>query len=76
MQVLEYKAVVEYDEDAKRYVGYVPALPGVHTEAASLDELRRNLEEVVTLVLDVMAEHGEGTGHDSVVGLERVVVRR
>ena len=76
MKALEYKAVIEYDAEAKRYVGYVPALRGAHTEAETLEELRANLEEVVALVLDAMDEHGDQACEDTVVGLEKVAVRR
>jgi predicted RNase H-like HicB family nuclease len=76
MQILEYTAVIEFDTGAQRYVGHVPAVRGAVTEAATLEELRVNLEEVVQLMLDVMEEQGDLPGEDSVVGLEKLAIRR
>ncbi|MEX0697015.1 MAG: type II toxin-antitoxin system HicB family antitoxin [Dongiaceae bacterium] len=45
-------AYIEYDPETKLYVGIVPGLPGAHTQAATLDELRENLKEVTELVLE------------------------
>jgi predicted RNase H-like HicB family nuclease len=47
-----YTAVVERDPDTGLYVGYVPSFPGAHSQAATLDELNRNLTEVIALLLD------------------------
>ena len=46
-----FTAYVEFDPDTKLHVGIVPGLPGAHTQAPSLDELRDNLKEVVELCL-------------------------
>ena len=32
------------------WVGHVPGLAGAHSQAASLDELRENLREVIALI--------------------------
>ena len=45
-------AYIEYDPETKLYVGIVPGIPGAHTQAATLDELRENLKEVTELVLE------------------------
>jgi predicted RNase H-like HicB family nuclease len=42
-------AYIEFDEETGLYVGVVPGVPGAHTQAASLDELRLNLREVLEL---------------------------
>ena len=46
-----YTAVVERDAITGFYVGYVPGLPGAHSQGETLDELHTNLEEVLGLVL-------------------------
>ena len=46
-----FTAYVEFDPDTKLYVGIVPGLPGAHTQAPSVDELRDNLKEVLELCL-------------------------
>lgn len=45
-------AYIELDEDTGLYVGTVPGIPGARTQAASLDELRANLQEVLELCLE------------------------
>ncbi len=47
-----FTAVVEKCPDTGLYVGYVPGFSGAHTQGASLDELKRNLEEVVGMLLE------------------------
>ncbi len=45
-------AFIEYDDNTNLYVGLIPGLTGVHTQAASLDELNRNLKEVIDLCIE------------------------
>jgi len=47
-----FSAYIEYDPETQLYVGTVPGVPGAHTQAASLDELRQNLKEVLELCLE------------------------
>ncbi len=47
-----YTAVVERDPATGLYVGHVPGFPGAHSQGATLDELRTNLEEVVAMLLE------------------------
>ena len=46
-----FVAYVEHDPEAKLYVGFVPGIPGAHTQAETLDELQANLKEVLSLCL-------------------------
>jgi predicted RNase H-like HicB family nuclease len=46
-----FTAVVEKCPETGLFVGYVPGFPGAHTQAESLDELNRNLQEVIGLLL-------------------------
>lgn len=46
-----YTAIIEKCNDTGMFVGYIPGLPGAHTQAESLDELQRNLREVIELAL-------------------------
>ncbi len=65
-------AYVEWDPETKLYVGVVPSIPGAHTQAVSLDELRDNLKEVVTLCVE---EHEGPLGDLPVfVGLQQIEV--
>ena len=66
----EFMAVVERDPVTGLYVGYVPGFPGAHTQAESLDELNRNLREVIEMLL----EDGEPKLEGEFVGTQRVSV--
>ena len=65
-----YTAVVERCPDTGLYVGYVPGFPGAHSQGQTLDELNRNLREVVEMLL----EDGEPTLESEFVGIQNVVV--
>jgi len=47
-----FTAVVEKCSDTGLYVGYVPGFPGAHTQGETLDELNRNLKEVIEMILE------------------------
>jgi predicted RNase H-like HicB family nuclease len=67
-----FTAYIEFDEETQLYVGVVPGVPGAHTQAASLDELRANLTEVLELCLE---EEGELRERSSkFVGVQQIEV--
>ncbi len=45
---------IEKDPETGLYVAIVPGIPGAHTQAETLDELQKNLKEVVELCLGEM----------------------
>jgi predicted RNase H-like HicB family nuclease len=47
-----YTAVVERDGETGIYVGYIPGWPGAHSQGDTIDELLKNLEEVVAMLLE------------------------
>ena len=47
-----YTAVVERCADTGLFVGYVPGFAGAHSQGESLDELNRNLQEVIEMLLE------------------------
>ncbi len=47
-----FTAVIERCPDTGLYVGYVPGFPGAHSQAETLDELHRNLQEVIEMLLE------------------------
>ncbi|MBC7358624.1 MAG: type II toxin-antitoxin system HicB family antitoxin [Desulfacinum sp.] len=65
-----FSAVIEKCPDTGLYVGYVPGFPGAHTQAESLDELQRNLREVIEMLL----EDGEPAFETEFVGTQVVVI--
>jgi len=48
-------AYIERDPETGLYVAIIPGIPGAHTQAETLDELQKNLEEVVELCLEEMS---------------------
>jgi predicted RNase H-like HicB family nuclease len=47
-----FTAYVEWDPETRLYVGIVPGIAGAHTQGETLDELQRNLKEVLELCLE------------------------
>lgn len=47
-----FTAVIEKCHDTRLYVGYVPGLSGAHSQGQSLDELNKNLKEVIEMLLE------------------------
>jgi predicted RNase H-like HicB family nuclease len=47
-----YEVLIERDADTGLLVGYVPGWPGAPTQGADVDEVQRNLREVVEMLLD------------------------
>jgi len=66
----EYMAVVERDPETALYVGYVPGFPGAHSQGATLDELNRNLKEVIEMLIEDGEPHLEG----EFIGTQRIAV--
>ena len=51
----EFSVVIERDEEGY-YVASVPAIPGCHTQARSLDDLIDRIRECIALCLEVVEE--------------------
>jgi len=51
MKIYNFTAQIEKDSETGLYYGFIPNLPGAHTQAKSLDELNKNLKEVAELCL-------------------------
>ncbi len=62
--------VVERDPDTGAYVGYVPGWPGAHSQGTDLNEVERNLQEVIEMLL----EDGEPALESEFVGVRRIQV--
>ncbi|MBW1759829.1 MAG: type II toxin-antitoxin system HicB family antitoxin [Deltaproteobacteria bacterium] len=68
MQV--FTAVVERCPDTGLCVGFVPSFPGAHTQGETLDELNKNLKEVIEMLL----EDGVSKLESEFVGTQTVMV--
>lgn len=51
-----FTAHIEQDIESGYFIGTIPAVPGAHTQAKSLDELSIRLKEVLELCLESMPE--------------------
>ena len=65
-----FTAVLEKCSETGLYVGYVPGFPGAHSQGETLDELRQNLEEVISMLL----EDGDPEMSGEFVGTQTVAV--
>jgi len=65
-----FTAVVERCPDTGFYVGHVPGFPGAHSQGETLDELQKNMKEVIELLL----EDGDPDLETEFVGVQNVVV--
>jgi predicted RNase H-like HicB family nuclease len=65
-----FTAVVEKCPDTGLYVGYVPGFPGAHSQAETLDELQRNLREVI----EMLVEDGEPKLEAEFIGTQTVMI--
>lgn len=65
-----FNVVVERDSEGF-FVATVPALPGCHTQAQSLDQLMERVQEAIALYLEV---EGDAARELDFVGVQRVCV--
>ena len=65
-----YTAVIERCPDTGLYIGFVPGFAGAHSQGASLDELQRNLHEVIEMLL----EDGEPDLQTEFVGIQSITI--
>ena len=66
---MRFTAIVEHCKDTGLYVGYVPGFAGAHSQGETLDELNRNLTEVVEMLL----EDGEPPLDSEFIGTQQIV---
>lgn len=65
-----FTAVIEKCPDTGLYVGFVPGFPGAHSQGETLEELNKNLKEVIEMLL----EDGEPVLEAEFIGTQNVVV--
>ena len=65
-----WNAVIERDAQTGLYVGYVPGWPGAHSQGETIDELKDNLAEVISMLL----EDGEPALESEFVGTQTLRV--
>ena len=62
--------MIERCPDTGLYVGHIPGFVGAHSQGESLDELQRNLREVVEMLL----EDGEPDSDAEFIGTQNITV--
>ena len=67
-----FTAVIEKCPDTSLYVGYIPGFPGAHSQGETLEELNKNLKEVIELIL----EEGTVKLESEFIGTQTVVVQQ
>jgi predicted RNase H-like HicB family nuclease len=65
-----YTAVIERCPDTGLYVGYFTGLPGLHSQGETIEELNRNLAEVIEMLL----QDGEPALESEFIGTQTVQV--
>ena len=65
-----FNVIVERDPDTGVFVGSVPGWPGAHSQGRTLDELEKNLHEVIEMLL----EDGDPQLESEFVGLQTIRV--
>lgn len=75
MRNYQFTAQIERDLETGLYVGIVPNLPGAHTQAETLDELRKNLKEVIELCLEELTDD-ELSDIPEFVGVQQISVSK
>ena len=66
-----FTAIIERDRDTGYYVGYVPELPGAHSQGTTIEELRTNLVEVLTMLME---DEDLPTNEVEFIGTQQIVV--
>jgi len=65
-----YSAVIERCPQTGLFVGFVPGFSGAHSQGESLEELNRNLHDVITMLL----EDGEPVLESEFIGVQNVAI--
>lgn len=73
MKTLRFPVVIEWDEESRMYIAIIPGLPGGHTQAKSLDELQKNMEEVIALCVEEAKSRGE-TDFPEFIGVHNIEI--
>ena len=65
-----FTAVIEKDPNTQLYVGYIPGFFGANSQGKTLDELQKNLREVIEILL----EDSEPILETEFIGTQLIVV--
>lgn len=63
MKDLTFRTIIQ--RDGKYYHGYVPALPGCHTQGKTVEETRKNIREAMIGYLTTLKAHKQPVPEDA-----------
>ncbi len=72
MNGLKLTAIYEKAEEGG-YIGYVAELPGANTQGETMEEVRENLQEAVSLLLECYREEAESRLSDAAMKEEFIL---
>ena len=70
MKNLKFTILIQKDPETGFYIGYVPGMIGAHSQAETIEELKSNLKEVISLCM----EEGEPFIFSEFVGTDELEV--
>ncbi len=70
MKNLKFTILIQKDPGTGFYVGYVPNMPGAHSQGETVEELKLNLKEAISLCI----EEGEPIILSEFVGTDELEV--
>ncbi len=70
MKNLKFTILIQKDTETGFYVGYVPNMPGAHSQGETVEELKLNLKEAISLCI----EEGEPIILSEFVGTDELEV--
>ncbi|OGF47200.1 MAG: hypothetical protein A2452_10010 [Candidatus Firestonebacteria bacterium RIFOXYC2_FULL_39_67] len=74
MKMYKLSVLIEKDED-NMYVAKVPDLPGCHSQAKTIQELLKRIQEAIQLCLEVKKHDKSVVNISEFVGVQQVEVR-
>jgi antitoxin HicB len=76
MNALDFKVLLERDEDYGGYVVVCPSLQGCYSQGKTVEEALANIREAIQLCLEDMESRGESIPNPSNVLIGNVLVER
>jgi predicted RNase H-like HicB family nuclease len=76
MATIDFKVLLERDDEYDGYVVTCPSLPGCYSQGHTVEEALANIREAIELVLEDMQENGESFPGPSNTLIGSVVVTR
>lgn len=74
MKTYKFSVLIEKDEDGL-LVAKVPDLPGCHTQAKTMPELVKRIQEAVRLYIEAQKDKQETLPSYEFVGLQQIEIR-